>query len=306
MKARMSLGLIGWLIRDTFRQTYAEGVAQLALLVSAAAILGCLTVSVTPVGREGSRPRQEVRALFGQVQFEVEGDRAAAARMTHASLAMVGADSVGVLLLLLWTAAVLPAFLEPEAVTVLIAKPVPRWSLLAGKCLGVLACVSVQALVFVVGTAVALGWRVGWEPAYLLALLVVMVQFVIFFSFSAMLAVATRSTVASFFGTIVFWLLCWAMNAGRHALHSLPDLQAAGRSLGGSVELGYWVLPRPLDLHLLLAEALGAPSTVGGVVNLPVLVEHGLWRPSLSVVASLLFAGVLYVIAAYDFLTADY
>jgi hypothetical protein len=306
MRARTGWRVIGWLVRDTFRQTFAEGVAQLALLVSGAAILACLTVSVAPAGREGAAPRQEVRALFGLVDFEVQGDRAAAARATHASLALVAADSVGVLLLLLWTAAVLPEFLEPSAVTVLLAKPVPRWSLLAGKCLGVLAFVSVQALVFVLGTAAALGWRVGWEPAYLLSLPLVLGQFAIFFSFLAMLAVATRSTVASLFGTVVFWLLCWAMNAGRHALHSQADLRAAGRSLGSSVELGYWLLPRPLDLHLILADALGAPATVGGLVNLPELVEHGLWRPVLSVLASLLFAGVLFIVAAYDFLTADY
>ena len=42
------------------------------------------------------------------------------------TLAGVVADTAGVLLALLWTAGFLPTFLEPAAVTVLLAKPAPR------------------------------------------------------------------------------------------------------------------------------------------------------------------------------------
>jgi ABC-type transport system involved in multi-copper enzyme maturation permease subunit len=304
MNARTAWVVIRWVVRDTFRQTVADGVAWLALFVSLACILACLSVTIEP--DDGAVPAQHVRALFGLVEFTVVGDRPAAVRAVHASVAGLFADTFGVLLLLLWTAAVLPGFLAPSAITVLLAKPVPRWSLIAGKCLGVLAFVAVQALVFVGGTAVALGWRTGWEGAYLLCLPLALIQFFVFFSFSAMLAVMTRGTVASLFGTMVFWLLCWAMNLGRHALRSSADLRDAARSMGSSVELGYWILPRPLDLHLILGNALGAPPPTGALLDLPYLTQQGLWQPGLSVLASLAFAAVLFAVAAYDFLSADY
>ncbi len=302
---RTGLLVIRWLVRDTFRQTLADGVSWLALGVSLACILGCLTVTIEPAA-DTRLPAHRVQALLGLVDFTVSGDRAVAGRFLHASLAGLFADTAGVLLLLLWTAAVLPGFLAPSAITVLLAKPVPRWSLIAGKCLGVFAFVSVQAGVFVAGTALALGWRAGWERAYLLCLPLALLQFVVFFSFSAMLAVATRSTVASLFGTMVFWMLCWAMNFARHALHSSVDLRDAAQSMGRSVELGYWLLPRPLDMHLILANALGVPPPRTELLDLPRLAAQGLWHPELSMLASLVFAGVLLAVAAYDFLSADY
>jgi hypothetical protein len=305
MNLRTGFLVIRWLVRDTFRQTLADGVAWLALGVSVACVLACLTVTVEPA-TDVQVPAQKVQALGGLVDVTIAGDRATAGRVLHASLAGLFADTAGVLLLLLWTAAVLPGFLAPSAITVLLAKPVPRWSLIAGKCLGVLAFVAAQALVFVAGTALALGWRVGWEGAYLWCLPLALVQFVVFFSFSAMLAVATRSTVASLFGTFVFWMLCWAMNLGRHALHSAAQLREAAGSLGRSSEFGYWLLPKPLDMHLILANALGAPPPTAQWLNLPRLAEQGLWQPGWSVLASLAFAGVLFVVAAYDFLSVDY
>ncbi len=167
MNARTGFLVVRWLVRDTFRQTLADGVALLALLVTLAAVVGCLSVTIEPAGRTASV--QRVTALFGLVEFPVAGDRPAAVRALHASLAGLFADTVGVLLLLLWTASVLPGFLAPSSISVLLAKPVPRWSLIVGKCLGVLAFVAVQAFLFVAGTAGALAWS-SWLGGSLPAL----------------------------------------------------------------------------------------------------------------------------------------
>src|SRR5580704_8787430 len=48
-------------------------------------------------------------------------------------------DVAGLLLALLWTAGFLPTFLEPAHASILLAKPTPRWQLLVGKFVGVLA-----------------------------------------------------------------------------------------------------------------------------------------------------------------------
>ena len=41
-----------------------------------------------------------------------------------------------------------------------------------------------------------------------------LLQFAIFYSFSVLLAVITRSTVACVFGSVLFWLLAWGINYG--------------------------------------------------------------------------------------------
>ncbi len=199
------------------------------------------------------------------------------------------------------------ATLEASTASVLPVKPVSRGNLLLGKCLGVLALVAVQDGLFVGGTWLALGLLTGiWDTNYLLYLPLLLWHFAVFFSFSAMLAVATRSTVACVFGSILFWLLCWAMNFGRHALLLSPDRQSAAANLGHTVEFGYWLLPKPLDCHLILRSTLQDNSVLSPLLDPCALAEHGAWQPVASVLASCACALVLLTLAAYDFVTAEY
>jgi ABC-type transport system involved in multi-copper enzyme maturation permease subunit len=300
-----------WLVRDTFRQARASGVFWLMLAVTLGCVAACLSVTVVEgVPLEGTAGRHvgsRVEWANGLLHVDVPGDRAGAVRAVQTKLAGGVADAAGLLLALLWTAGLLPAFLEPSAVTVLLAKPVPRWALLAGKCLGALLFVGVQALAFVAGTWLALGLRTGvWDLSYWLCLPLLLLNFAVFFSFSALLAVATRSTVACVFGSVLFWLLCWAMNFGRHAVRSAAELNCMPEGVGRSAEIGYWLLPKPLDFHLVLSEALQAAPVTGDFLNVGLLAERGLWSPVASLLASALFAAVLLGVAAYDFLTAEY
>ena len=91
----------------------------------------------------------------------------------------------------------------------------PRWQLLLGKYLGVLTFVGFQVVLFVVLTWLALGVRTQvWDLAYWWCIPLLLVQFAIFYSFSVLLAVVTRSTVACVFGSMLFWLLAWGINYG--------------------------------------------------------------------------------------------
>jgi hypothetical protein len=259
------------------------------------------------LGRHAAGGWSRVHVAFGAGHLDVPGGRAEAVRAVQVQLAGWVADAFGLLLALLWTAGFLPSFLDAAAVTVLLAKPVPRWGLLAGKCLGVLAFVACQALAFLACTWLALGLRTGvWELNYFLCLPLLLLHFGIFFSFSAMLAVATRSPAASVFGTVLFWLVCWAVNFGRHAVRSSAALEAFGAGAGRGVELGYWLLPKPLDLHVILLDLLQADHLFSRVIDAPALAARGAWSPGLSVLASVLCAAALLAVAAYDFLTAEY
>jgi len=247
-----------------------------------------------------------VLSLAGWPVLRTTGRRQAVQAL---ELALAGwvADGAGLLLMLVWTAGFLPAFLEHRSVAVVLAKPLPRWGLLAGKFLGVLAFVGFQGALFLAGTWLALGWRTGvWDGAYLLCWPLLLIHFGVFFSASVLLAVATRSTVGCVFGSVLFWLLCWGLNLGRHAALQIPGLRGVAPGFGWVLEACYWILPKPLDFHFLLVEILQGPDALGGFVDLKNLGERGLWLPGLSVLTSVACAVVLLALAAYDFLTADY
>jgi ABC-type transport system involved in multi-copper enzyme maturation permease subunit len=183
------------------------------------------------------------------------------------------ADTLGLLLTLIWTAGFLPGFLAPQSIAVLLAKPVPRWGLLAGKYLGVLVFVLAQAVLFVGGTWLALGLRTGiWDAAYLLCIPLLLLQFAVFFGFSLLLAVCCRSTVVCVFGSIAFWGICWAVNFGRHAINAAETVASCGKFSAVAVrmaEIGYWIMPKPVDLGCLAFDALGAEA------HFRPILEHG-------------------------------
>ena len=103
----------------------------------------------------------ELSLAFGAIRAKLGRDAEDAVHFLQLLLAGAVADTAGILLALIWTAGFLPTFLEPSAAAVLLAKPVPRWTLLLGKYLGVLVFVVFQATVFVVGTWLALGCAPG-------------------------------------------------------------------------------------------------------------------------------------------------
>jgi ABC-type transport system involved in multi-copper enzyme maturation permease subunit len=248
----------------------------------------------------------ELSLGFGLIQVTKSKDKTDAVRFLQIFLAGAVADTAGIFLVLIWTAGFLPTFLDPAQVTVLLAKPVQRWHLLLGKYLGVVAFVALQASIFVGATWLALGLRTGvFDPLYLLAIPLVVIQFIIFYSFSALLAVVSRNTVVCVFGVLLFWVMCWGMNFGRHVI---AGLDLPGVSGGGSfmLEAGYWILPKPGDLSLILYDALQADGFSMKLKEFEKVQALGLFQPQLSLLASLLFAAATFAMAAFEFEKTDY
>lgn len=322
----------GWLVRDTFRQSLATGLFWLLFGLSTLCIMVCLSASVSgpdslaPPGENPDfLPRRDTDArdqhklgqsgvpvadgtlglAFGTVRVPLARDRRAAVHFLELILAAGIADTLGLLLTLVWTAGFLPAFLEARSVSVLLAKPVPRWGLLLGKYLGVLAFVLVHATYFVAGTWLALGIRTGvWDGSYLLSVPLLLLHFAIFFSFSLLLAVCTRSTVVCVFGSIAFWGVCWAVNYGRHAVVAASTLGSEGTfapPLVRLVDFGYWIFPKPVDLGSLVFDALGAQAHFHPMFDGAVPVSLGL-----SILSSAAFAGYVLFAAGRQFAQTDY
>jgi hypothetical protein len=332
MNARTTFSIIFRLVKDTFRQSMASGICWLLLGLSAICILGCLSVSVNgpqSLAAPGENPdflprfdqeAQDAHKLkqsgvvvadgslslgFGAVRVAVARDVRTAVHFVQLILAAGVADTLGLLLTLVWTAGFLPGFLAPQSVAVLLAKPVPRWGLLAGKYLGVLTFVAAQAVLFVGGTWLALALRTGvWDAAYLLSIPLLLLQFAVFFGFSLLLAVCFRSTVVCVFGSIAFWGICWAINFGRHAVMAAAAVAGCGKFSAAAVrsaDVAYWIMPKPVDLGCLAFDALGAQTHFR-----PILEHTGGLSLGLSVLTSLLFTVYVLIAAERQFAKMDY
>lgn len=328
--APTAIRTVRWMVRDTFRQSLSTKLFWVMLGLTAVCTVLCFSIAVdappererhpfeipdrinpnvTPPGeRNPGTPvvGGKVSLGFGLFTFDIGKSKADSVRLIQLWLAGILADTAGVLLALLWTAGFLPTFLEPHAVTVLLAKPAPRWALLAGKYLGVVFFVALHAVLFVGGTWLGLGVSTGvWDGSYWFAVPLLVVNFAVFYAFSAFLAVCTRSTVVAVFGTLLFWLVCWGMNFTHHRAvgYELTGLSPVAGSL---LQAGYWVLPKPLDLSGLFFDAMKAHNYSTAVPELEAVKARGKWHPEASVLASLAFAMGVLAIAAYEFRKMDY
>ncbi|MGE0607660.1 MAG: hypothetical protein AB7O62_11245 [Pirellulales bacterium] len=337
MNAPHRFSTLSWLIRDTFRQSLASGVFWLVLGISLLCILLCASMSVS--GDISLRPsadenpdflprfdpdagnahklkqsgvvvvRGELSLAWGAMRVPLARDARGAVRFVQLVLAGGVAGTLGLLLALVWTAGFMPGFLDGRNVSVLLAKPAARWQLLMGKYAGVLCFVFCHAALFVGGTWLMIGLRTGiWETGYLWAAPLLVLNFAIFFGCSLLLAVCTRSTVMSVFGSILFWMLCWGMNFGRHALamaDSVAPQSPHSKPLLWMSDLGYWLLPKPADLGMLLYDSLGASDHFGRMFDPAALAAHG-FSMTFSVLSSLLFAVYLFCAASQQFTKTDY
>jgi len=336
MKDSPRLATLRWLVADTFRQSLSNGIFWVLLGVSILSIAVCLTLrvegrSTLAIGDENPDflSRREAEATdtqklemsgvivadgklslaFGAIDVPLARDTRSAIQFLELILAGGVADTLGLMLTLVWTAGFLPSFLDGRNISVLLAKPAPRWVLLLGKYTGVLTFVLVNALFFVGGTWLAIGLRTGyWDAAYLLSVPLLLLHFSIFFAFSVLLAVCSRNAVVCVFGSILFWCVAWSMNFARHAYITSTDMLAESmRSslLSAVVDFGYWVLPKPADLGMLLYNALGAGEHFGRALN-PATLEAQGFSMLLAVVSSLGFAAFVLLAAMRTFQTTDY
>ncbi len=336
MKPAHDFRVLGQMVRDTVRQSFATGIAWLLLAASLLAIGVCLTAHVdagTRLAAPGEQPdflprydhdaqdaekirmsgvavvSGELRLCCGAIRMPLTRDARSAVEFLQVVLAGGIADTLGLLLTLIWTAGFLPGFLDGRSVTVLLAKPTSRWALLGAKFAGVLLFVLANATLFVMGTWLALGWRTGiWTAGYLVAIPLLLLHFVMFFSVSALLAVLCRSTVVCVLGSIAFWGVAWSINYGRHTLLAATQNLTSGEFssyLGDALNLAYWVLPKPTDVNLLLFQSLHAEKDFAQLFHLDTLESQG-FSFTASIITSLLSSALILILATREFEKADY
>jgi ABC-type transport system involved in multi-copper enzyme maturation permease subunit len=318
------------LIADTFRQTLHSRVFWIMAAISALSTVFCLGISFDGAGTfydqwdlmsadgkplHGPNPAPaHMNLLFGAFRVAIHRDVEAEVRLLETIFATWVAGSIGVIMTLVWTAGFLPEFLQPSSASVLLAKPVPRWLILSGKFAGVVLFVATQAVLFFGGTWLALGLRSGvWLNGYLLGVPVFVASFASIYAFSILLAVTFRSTLACVLGVVLFWAVCFGLNYARYSVVAYPRLAPGAEPLPalttGSVEVAYWVLPKPADLAVLLERMLGTGADQATLSSLPEFdqaIRQGAFYPELVLVSSLLFCAAMLALAAYQLSQTDY
>lgn len=131
------------------------------------------------------------------------------------------------ILALISTASIFPDFLAGGAVDLYLSKPIGRIRLFLTKYLTGLLFVTLQVTIFTTGSFFVLGWRAQvWEPGLFIAIPVVVLFFSYLFSICVLFGVWTRSTLASFFLTLVVWGAIFGLNQADHFLAQADDIYA--------------------------------------------------------------------------------
>jgi ABC-type transport system involved in multi-copper enzyme maturation permease subunit len=301
-------------IRDTFRQAAANRVAWVMLGACVLAVVFCLGITIqdgeslrAPDDIGIDRPHGHMTLAFGAWKVPLFRDGQAMAHFILLILGEIVFGVVGTLLALILTAGFVPEFLQPSNATVLLSKPTPRWALLLGRYLGVMALLACYATLFVVGTWLAVGVRTGfWVNGYLWGVPLLVLHVAAIYSFSAFLGVWTGSSLVCVVGTVLFWLMCYGLNYGRHMMLALEGDPSAPRQSGAfraMVETAYWAMPKPVDLNMILRAAVDAGQADP---RLQKVVEIGAFHPDLSILSALVFIAVMVVLGAQQLASKDY
>jgi hypothetical protein len=320
---------MAWLVRDTFGQAQASGVGWLMLGITGLCVLLFSTLRIegtgatrlaedieltNELGEAMAAPHQNSGSMslaFGTIRLPLFRDNQSQVRFLLALLAQWVAGAGGTLFVLIWTAGLLPEFLQAGTAQLFLTRPLKRSSILIYKYLSIIIVIGAHATLFVSATWLTVALSTGvWEPCYLFCLPVLIAQFCVFFAFTTLLAVVTRSGVASAFGVLIFWVLCFAMNLGRH---SSVVVESRGVGSGGRVpifglatESAYWILPKPCDFLVLLQRAVGAREHFRVLPELQAVQDLGTFEPFWSVVSSLVFGVVVLWAACFEFSQVDY
>lgn len=329
MDAPAILYALRWLIHDTFRQALTSRVFWIMLALSGLATLFCLGVSVEggakfdetelidqqkgkPIG-PGARTGQ-LSLMFGAVRQPFSRTAQTEIHFLMNIFASWIAGVAGVLTALVWTAGFVPESLQPSAASVLLAKPAPRWLFLTGKYLGVVCFVALHAVIFFLGTFFAIGIKTGiFMPEYLLGIPPMIFQFAIVYSFTILVAVLFRSTMACVIAGILFWLICFAINYARHYVVVYSELNPGGPALSEATvflaEVGYWILPKPVDITILLERSMhlsDVKATLESQQPYATMLEKEQFHPIASILTSCLFPIFALWAAAAQLAKTDY
>ncbi len=172
---------------------------------------------------------------------------------------LVGGIGAGIAMLLstIITAFFIPNMLRKGTVDLLISKPIHRWWLLMSKYIGGLSFMFLTTVVIVLGIWFVMGFRSGlWATGFLFSIFILTFQFAIFYAFSTLLAVLTRSPIVCILSCIALWALLFTISLAVGIMKPLHEMKTIPDWAYNSTDTARRVLPRYKDLDTINAELI--------------------------------------------------
>ncbi|HEY3226960.1 MAG TPA: ABC transporter permease [Planctomycetota bacterium] len=190
----------------------------------------------------------EISLFFGAWKDRLPWSLAVYLILVEVIVAQWVAGFFGVILAVIFTAGFVPAMLQKGTLDLLLAKPVRRPLVLLTKYAGGLFYVLIPATLLIGGCWLMISWRSGYfNYGFLVSIVVLGIVFAVLYSFTLLMGVLTRSTIASILLTIGLWFLSSMVANGYLILRSpeiAPKVPAAITKAAGVIRLG---LPRTAE-----------------------------------------------------------
>jgi ABC-type transport system involved in multi-copper enzyme maturation permease subunit len=210
------------------------------------------------------------------------------------------------------TAFFIPNMLRKGTVDMLVVKPMHRTTLLLYKFIGGLLFMFLNTALIVTGIWLMMGLRSGfWVNGFLLSLGVLTFEFAIFYSFSTLFGVLTRSPIVAILMSCLLWMILFIVGSTYKYLELTRKVDIPSQRLpewvGTTVESVHFVLPRVQDLDVLNSKMIRSSlphvdhSEPRGVDN---FLESFQWGENLIV--SGIFIAVMLSLSCWRFATRDY
>lgn len=202
------------LIIDSFRHAMDKKLFWVMIIISTAIAAAFACIGATEAGG---------LTILGKWTITETNGRSMAALILSKLVCDYYIGWIGIILALIATAGILPAFLDQGCVDVVLGKPISRPMLFLGKYIGSMAFAGLQAAYFVVVTFFVVGFRWGiWLPSYFWAIPLIILLFSYVYAFCALFGVLTRSSLASLLLTMLVWFGLWALQ-NAYVLTQIPN-----------------------------------------------------------------------------------
>lgn len=218
----------------------------------------------------------------------------------------VGA-AVTLVLCVIITAFFIPNMLRKGSLDLLISKPIGRTQLLVYKYIGGLTFIFLVSTFTIGMTWLVMAARSGyWDPSFLLVIPALTFTFAVIYAVSTLVAVLTRSAIASILVSIAFMFVMWLIGTGKGFIDSrkitspgmIPDWVST------VVDLLNNILPRYKDLDKLTSKLAADTNLSEGLARLlGMLVEFPSFGAAVGV--SLAFIVVTLALACWRLVKRD-
>jgi ABC-type transport system involved in multi-copper enzyme maturation permease subunit len=138
----------------------------------------------------------------------------------------VWAKWAALILALISTASIFPELIASGSIDLYLSKPISRLRLFLTKYIGGLLFVVLQMSVFAIGCYLVFGIRGHeWRPSLFLMIPLVVLLYSYLFCVCVLVGVMTRSTIAAILLTVLFWFICFGVNAAESGLYTFRAMQ---------------------------------------------------------------------------------